>query len=237
MNKCIIILICLTIILLINLFFYRRIKEHFIEEDNINKDKSCWQHLRDYKKWDINKFDKNEQKTLMTMRKLQAKSFNDDNMNFPSWDKCVIPKDHLPIFNKDKNLQEPWDLNNDIPDINSQGYMRYTQINETPDGYVIDLAKHDEESFKKFLGTAYRLYDKEFFDEKAFLENEIVKWTILFNQKTEELRVLTLKNNEILNQINDLNDPNSQCQKDRIEYEDLVNKYTKLMESPELLSV
>jgi hypothetical protein len=223
---------------LINLFFYRQIKEHFQEqEDNITKDKSCWQHLVDYKKWDLSKFDKNEKKTLMIMRKLQAKSFHDDNLNYPSWDKCVIPKDHLGVFNKDKMSKEPWDLYNETPDTNSRGYMRYSQVNETPDGYVIDLEKHDENSFKDFLGTAYRLYDKEFFDEKMFLEQEIIKWTDLFNQKTEELRLLTLKNNSILKQISDLNDPNSLCQRNLREYEELNNKYNKLMASPELMTI
>jgi len=59
----------------------------------------------------------------------------------------------------------------------------------------------------------------------------------LFNRKTEELRLLTIQNNNILQQINELNDPNSQCQVDRREYEDLVNRYTRLLESPDLMSV
>ena len=192
---------------------------------------SCWKHIKDTFNWNLDDMDFGPKKVLLTMKKLNANTYEDDNRFYPGWDKsCVIPKEHLPIFNKDVNATEDWDLYSQKPDPKSKGYLRYTNVSENPDGYVVDLKKHDEKSFKEFLGKAYEIYDKEFFDEKKRLEDLIKYWN---EQKINKQAWLKALKDEIewnVNEYNKLVDPNSQCQRDRRELEQLINEYNTIAE-------
>jgi hypothetical protein len=96
------------------------------------------------------------------MRKLNGNVFEDDNKYFPSWQKkCVIPERHLPIFNK-TNDNQPWDMLNYHPNPNSPSYMRLTTANEYPKGYVVDLTKHNEKTFKSSYKQATSCMIKNF---------------------------------------------------------------------------
>jgi hypothetical protein len=192
---------------------------------------SCWKHIKDTFNWNLDDMEFGPKKVLLSMKKLNANTYEDDNRFYPGWDKsCVIPKEHLPIFNKDVNATEDWDLYSQKPDPNSKGYLRYTNVSENPDGYVVDLKKHDEKSFKEFLGKAYEIYDKEFFDEKKRLEDLIKYWN---EQKINKQTWLKALKDEIewnVNEYNKLVDPNSQCQRDRRELEQLINEYNTIAE-------
>ena len=128
-------------------------REHFtielIKKPNLE---SCWQHISEKFKWKIDNYTEEEKKVLLTMKKLNANSYEDNNKFFPGWNACVIPKEHFPIFNIGPESTAELDLYNPKnPKEDSKGYMRYTNINESPEGYVINLTNHNEQSFKKFL--------------------------------------------------------------------------------------
>lgn len=190
-------------------------KEHFSME--LNKDlniESCWKYINNTFNWNLDELDDGEKKVLLTMKKLNANTYEDNNKFFPGWEnKCVIPKEHLPIFNKDINAKDEWDMYSDKPQQNSKGYMQYTNESEYPKGYVVDLKKHDEKSFKDFLGKAYELYDKEFFDEKKRLEEEIENWKIQRDQKKDLLKNIKREIKNKTETYNELINPNGECQK------------------------
>ena len=229
MNTCtkIILFFIIVLISIVSILGYR---EHFaielIKHPNVE---SCWQHIISTFNWNVDNYDAGQKKVLLTMKKLNADSYEDGNKIFPGWNNsCVIPKEHLPIFNKNSSETAPWDLYNPDPQVNSQGYMRPTNINEHPGGYVVDLTKHNEKSFQKFLNTAYQLYDKEFFDAKSAVEVEIRKWTDIKNGKTRQLDDLLSKVSDNVNGYNSLMDPNSECQKDKGSLEQLIKDYNNL---------
>lgn len=208
-------------------------KEHFnldfIKRPNLE---SCWQHIINSYKWNVDSYEEGEKKVLLTMKKLNANSYEDDNKFFPGWnDACVIPKEHIPIYNRDPNDTQNWDLYNpDRPDPNSQGFMRWTKINEHPDGYVVDLNKHDEKSFQRFLNTAWQIYDKEFLDEKKRLEAERDRWKAIRDQKRAELQKIKDDIAWNVNEYNKLLDPNSECQRDRVTLEQLIAEFGTLQD-------
>lgn len=228
------VLLFLIIILVVSLsvIFFNSIFKWNIEKftidlgQNPNLD-SCWQSINSIFKWNIDNYDTREKKVLLTMKNLNA-SYYSDKMQFnPEWtDKCVIPKEHLPIYNKDPNDKADWDLYNASPDPNSKGYMRYTNKNvEGPEGYVIDLKKHNSQSFQKFLNKASELYDEEFFKQKEALEALIKHWE---KEKLNKQNTLQGLQNQILwteNQYQILIDPSEKCQKDRIELDRLNEEY------------
>jgi hypothetical protein len=127
---------------------------------------TCRDRIINYKNFNLDDLTEEQQKVLSTLRILNAKVYSDDSRDFPDWkNSCVIPSDHLLIFNKDPANTSNW-LN-----------MRYTKENEVPKGYVIDLDKYTESSFKQLLTDLYKLYDKEFIDQMNELQDKIDKWT------------------------------------------------------------
>lgn len=229
MNSCtkMILFFIIILIAIVSVLGYR---ENFaielIKHPNVE---SCWQHIVSTFNWNVDNYDAGQKKVLLTMKKLNADSYEDGNKIFPGWNNsCVIPSEHLPIFNKGSDDTGAWDLYNADPKTNSQGYMRQTNLNEHPGGYVVDLTRHNEKSFKKFLNTAYQLYDKDFFDAKSALEIEINKWMEIKsskNRKFEDLRGKVLDN---VNRYNSLMDSNSECQRDKGTLEQLTNDYNSL---------
>jgi hypothetical protein len=229
MNICtkIILFFIVVLISIVSILGYREtFVIELIKHPNVE---SCWQHIVNTFNWNVDNFDAGQKKVLLTMKKLNANSYEDDNKIFPGWNNsCVIPKEHLPIFNKDSGETTPWDLYNSDPQTNSQGYMRSTNLNEHPGGYVIDLTKHDEKSFQKFLDTAYQLYDKEFFDAKTVLDIEISKWSEIKNIKNQQLEDLRSKVSDNVNGYNSLMNSSSECQRDRVSLEILIKDYNSL---------
>lgn len=176
------------IIVVIAFVSITRYKEHFMTDNKPPEIESCWDFITKEYKWNLNNYSENQKKVLLTFRMLKANTPEDDNRYFPKWRSCVIPKEHLPIYNRDINSKADWDLYNDRPDPNSLGYMRYTKVSENPDGYVINLTKHNESTFQQFLERLYLIYDKEYFDELAYLKEQIIIWKEHKRQKEEALR-------------------------------------------------
>lgn len=192
---------------------------------------SCWKHIKDTFNWNLDDMEFGQKKVLLSMKKLNANTLEDDNRFFPGWDKtCVIPKEHLPLFNKDVNATDDWDLYSQRADKNSKGFMRYTTVSENPDGYVVDLKNHSEGSFKQFLLKAHELYDKEFFDEKRRLEDLIEYWKNQKVQKQAWVKALKDETEWNINEYNKLIHPDSQCQRDKRELEQLIQEYNTIAE-------
>lgn len=214
-NKVLLFLLIIVVASISVLFFNLNHKEKFtidlVESPNLD---SCWQNIAKVFKWNIDGYNSGQKKVLLTMKALNASYYSDKNNLNPEWtDKCVIPKEHLPIYNKNKESTADWDLYNASPNPNSQGYMRYTTPNgEGPDGYVVDLTKHNSQSFQNFLNKAYELYDEEFFKQKADLEAQIKHWEGQKKDKQNTLASLQSQVNSTNYQYNQLLEPSNQCQ-------------------------
>jgi hypothetical protein len=232
-TKVLLFLIIILVVSLSVIFFNHNNIEKFTIDlgQNPNLD-SCWHSITNIFKWNIDNYDSREKKVLLTMKNLNASYYSDKTQFNPEWtDKCVIPKEHLPIYNKDPNDKADWDLYNASPDPNSKGYMRYTtQNSEGPDGYVIDLKKHNSQSFQKFLNKASELYDEEFFKQKEALEAAIKEWTQIKINKQNTLQGLQNQVAWTENQYQILIDPSEKCQKDRVELDRLNAEYANLQE-------
>lgn len=184
------------IVIILSSFKYK------IEKYSNNDTITCKDLILNYKNFNLDDLTEQQQKVLKTMNILNANIYTDDKLNHPEWkNSCVIPKSHLPIFNVDQNKKDDWIINNNK--------LRYTKVNEIPDGFVIDLDKYDELSFKKLLSDLYNLYDKEFLDAKNELQTKIDQWTEAKKLKEVELKTI---NTDISKYESMLNDLNSECQ-------------------------
>lgn len=225
-------LVLFLLVVLVAIVSVMGYKEHFSMQlyKDLNTE-SCWKHIVDTYKWNLDDMEYGQKKVLLSMKKLNANTLDDDNRFYPGWDRsCVIPKEHLPLFNKDTNATDDWDLYSDKANPDSKGFMRYTAVSENPDGYVVDLKKHDEKSFKGFLKQAHQLYDKEFFDEKKRLDDLIAYWTGQKAQKEAWVKALKTETEWNVREYKKLLEPTSQCQKDRVELEQVINDYNNIAE-------
>ena len=232
MNTCTRIILFFIVILVVVVSTIAYKEKFTIELHKLPYMESCWQHIVNNFKWDVDSYEDGEKKVLLSMRKLNANSFDDDNKFFPGWNSCVIPKEHLPLFNIPESSMNDIDINkpdeNTGLDPNSPTFMRYTSMNEHPDGYVVNLSHHNEKTFKGFLNKAWQEYDKEFFIEKKKLDDEIAKWEGIKRQKEEQLRSLKADIAWNTEEYNKLLVPSSECQKDRVEMENLMTLYDSL---------
>jgi hypothetical protein len=206
MNLYLIIFLLSIIIIVAIIHILKREKYQNYPDQSSNKTKniySCWEHLLAYKKWDIDSFTEQQKKVLLTMRILNATTYADTKQDFPDWrNSCVIPSNHLLIFNRDPADTSNW-LN-----------LRYTKVNETPKGYVIDLDNYNEGSFKELLNNLYNLYDKEFIDESNRLQKEIDLYTDL--KASKKIKLSNLQSDITINNatLNAMLAYDSQCQID-----------------------
>lgn len=215
-------------------------KEHFTETpqgttpSTFNYDPNeatCWAHVKRHYGWNPDSFTNEQKKVLMTMRRLSDRAYEDNSSYFPAIVRyCVIPSAHLPIFNKQMTDTMPWDLYNPTnPDPNSKGYMTYTEDNETPSGYKLDLTKHDQQSFQAFLDQAYKLYDQEFLAAKATVEANIAREQGINTQRINTLANLRGEIASLDNQIAALLGCTTQCQMNKREYLKLQSYYSYLV--------
>ncbi len=224
MNICFIIFLILIIVIVIIIQIIQNSEKYKnypdIPDKSINI-YSCWDHIKKTTDWDLDVLTNEQVKVLLTFRPLNAKIYSDDNKEFPDWrNKCVIPAEHLPIFNQDPNKNDIWVIKNNI--------LKYTNISEIPKGFTIELDKHTEKSFKKLLLDLYELYDREFLDEEKRLQKEIDDWAELKKIKTiqlNDIKTNILKEKAILNSMLD---PNSECQKNKNINENLEYQINKI---------
>lgn len=66
-------------------------------------DMTCYNYIKNIKGWNVDELSKDQMKVLLTMRTLQGGQFTSDSKVFPYGDGCVIPKEHLPIFNRNED--------------------------------------------------------------------------------------------------------------------------------------
>lgn len=157
-------------------------------------DMTCYNYLKNIKKWNLSQLNKDQLKVLFTMRAMQGSQFSADNKVFPFKDGCVLPKEHFPVFNKaeedlspmtvypptqlNKNTcTNPSDKNTAPPRAPLSPYVTLptTDVTEYPAGVKADFTKMDYEQFKDFLQGAYELYDSDFLKDKRSLEAEIAR--------------------------------------------------------------
>ncbi len=207
-----ILLLIIIIVVILSSFKYKNKIENY-SNDII----TCKDRILSYKNFNLNDLTEEQEKVLQTIIPLNATIYEDDTLEHPYWQNaCVIPNSHLPIFNIDQNKKDDWIINNNK--------LRYTKVNETPNGYVIDLNKYDESSFKQLLSDLYLLYDKEFLDAKADLQKKIDQWTEAKKLKELELKEINadIENNQII--LNNMINPDTDCQSNKTKLDDLLDQ-------------
>lgn len=181
---------------------------------------TCKDRILNYKNFNLNDLTEQQQKVLFTLIPLKAKIYEDNKLEHSEWQNaCVIPKSHFPIFNLDKNKTDDWNINNNK--------LKYTNVNQNPEGFVIDLDKYDETSFKQLLSDLYPLYDKEFLDAKIDLENKINQWTEARTLKQLELATVNTDIITYQTMLNNLTNADNECQINKRNRDDLFQKLNK----------
>ncbi len=157
-------------------------------------DMTCYNYIKNVKGWNVDELSKDQLKVLLTMRALQGSQYSADSRVYPYGDGCVIPKEHLPIFNRNEHdlspltvrptrtsnkntCSNPNDNTPDVQPVNSSVTLNSTGAGEYPNGLKADFKTMDYQKFKDFLQGAYELYDSEFLTEKKRLQAELVRQT------------------------------------------------------------
>lgn len=218
------IILLLIIILVTSMMSYKI--ETFINLTDQNiypqtpNDYTCYNYIKNIKKWNVDELTKEQQKVLFTMRTLQGTQFNDNNKIFPYKDGCVIPREHLPIFNasidKTSLTVTPPIYDNNGSKIGEKDNITISYNNNDnksyPKGVITDFSKMNYNQFKDFLNGAYELYDSDFLINKRILEDELKKQIGIrdyYNMVKDDLIKETAVYN---NKRNLLLDINSECQ-------------------------
>jgi hypothetical protein len=169
---------------------------------------TCYNYIKNVKKWNIDELTQEQQKVLFTMRALLGSQYSDDSKVFPFKNGCVIPYEHLPIFDADENIQSLTLSPPNKPSIT----LTATDTTMNPQGLYINFSdpNNNYDKFKDLLNEAYLRYDKDFLTERKQSDNEINALIKIRDNLKKEL-------NDLVNQTNNynslINDPNTECQK------------------------
>lgn len=171
---------------------------------------TCYDYIKNVKKWNVDELTKEQQKVLFTMRAIKGIEFSNDTKLFPFKNGCAIPREHLSIFNKNENANSL----TVYPKNKSPITLNSTDATMTPNGIYADFTDSTMtfDKFKNILSGGYLLYDSDFLLEKTKLETQIKRLTSTRdNLKTELARLVTVTKNTNEDTALLLN-PNSLCQ-------------------------
>ncbi len=221
-------------------------------------DMTCYNYIKNIKGWNVDELSKDQMKVLLTMRALQGGQYTDDSRTYPYGDGCVIPKEHLPIFNKNESdltpltvtpsatsnkntCSNPNDNNPDRKPVNSKVTLYATAPAEYPAGLKADFKTMDFEKFKDFLQGAYPLYDQEFLVEKQKLQDELIRQTKIRDWWAAYRQSLENATNEFNNKRNNLLRYDSTCQttkrgNENIHMPEWNNKLTQMNDNISLIN-
>jgi hypothetical protein len=172
---------------------------------------TCYNYIKNVKKWNVDELTKEQKKVLFTMRAAQGAQYSDNSKVFPFKDACVIPYNHLPIFNTSENATSLTVYPKNKPSIK----INNTDQTMSPQGVYVDFADPEMtfDKFKDLLAGGYLLYDSDFIIESQKLNDEIKKltntrdyWKNLFNRLFQQTKHYNI------NLIYSLSNPNSECQ-------------------------
>jgi len=174
---------------------------------------TCYDYIKNVKKWNVNELTPKQKRVLFTMRALLGSQYSDNTKVFPFKDGCVIPNEHLPIFDTTENANT---LTVSPPN-KSKITIGSTDSTMYPQGVYVNFTdpKVNYEKFKNFLDGAYLKYDSAFLKEKAKLEIEIKRLTQTRDNWKQVLADLVNQTNHYNNMTIALNNPNSECQKNK----------------------
>lgn len=196
-------------------------------------DLTCYNYIKNIKEWNVGELTLDQKKLVFTMRVLQGKQYTMDNTAYPYKDACVIPKEHFPIYNRDRNDMS--DLTITSPTNNKTYILKYSKETETPEGLVIDFTEIDFENFKAILDGLYELFDSEFIQERKSLKAQLQKLKETKENYQQILRDLQNKTAETERLYNELVNDQEKCPKEKIEkeleprFQQLNNDYNDIM--------
>jgi len=171
---------------------------------------TCYNYIKNVKNWNVSDLTSNQQKVLFTMRALLGSQFSDNTKTFPFKDGCVIPSNHLPIY----DIAETSTSLTVNPPNKQSITINATDSTMYPKGLYVDFTDPtmDYNKFKDFLDGAYLLYDSSFFVQQESLLNEIKRLKANRDNLKQNLANLVTQTNNVNNMATALQDPNSQCQ-------------------------
>ena len=190
---------------------------------------TCYNYIKNVKKWNVGELTDKQLKVLFTMRALLGSQYSDSSKVFPFKDGCVIPSEHLPIF----DISEETKSLTVSPPNKSDITIYSTDKTMYPQGLYVDFTDPNinYEKFKDILNGGYLLYDSEFLREKKRLENEILNLTKVRDSWEKVLANLENQTKNVTGMTAALNDPNSECQREKAKNATLKNKWDELMNS------
>lgn len=211
----------LIIILILFMTFKDRIKETFI--DNIPStpsDYSCFNYLSKYKKnWNLNELTADQKKVLLTLKAGLIDTYDENSLEFPYTNSCIIPQSHYGIFNLNVNNSTGTDINVDssFKPKNNKYSLLLTSNKDYPYGLKINLDddKLTFDNFKDILNGLYQQFDKEFLEQKKQLLSIIDGLDKEYDGLVVNYTNTINDTNGIQSKINSLNDTNSTCSKSR----------------------
>lgn len=203
-------IILLVLIIILCLFFtYRPLIDHFSNNIDLNNE-TCYNYIKNIKKWDVDSLTPQELKVIFTLRTLKNTVLSDYNKSFVFMDGCVIPDEYLSIYNFTKQPVIVTPIQNNLISNNLVSNpiyldpitLPYTKDTMFPKGNYIDFTIINTfYAFRNIINGLYALYDKEFIEEYNNLNNQ------LESLKQDENR---LKNqyDYLVNETNKYNDLN-----------------------------
>ena len=190
---------------------------------------TCYDYIKNVKKWNVNELTDKQRRVLFTMRALLGSQYSDNSKVFPFKDGCVIPYEHLPIFDTSEATTSLTLLPKNKPPIT----ISSTDDTMYPQGLYADFTdpNMNYNKFKDILDGGYLLYDSEFLIEENRLKEEIKRLTKIRDSWKQVLANLVNQTNNVVEKIALLNNPNSECQRAKATNIDLTNKWNQLMDA------
>lgn len=215
------ILSVLILILILYILFKNKIKETFINNiPNTPSDYSCFNYLSKYKKnWNLNELTSDQKKVLLTLKAGLIDSYDENSLEFPYTNSCIIPQNHYEIFNLNVNSITGTDINVDpsFKPKQSKYSLMLTSNKDYPYGVKINLDddKMTFDNFKDILNGLYQQFDKEFLQQKKELLSVIDGLDKEYDELVVNYTNVINDTNKIQSNINSLNDNNSTCKKSK----------------------
>jgi len=190
---------------------------------------TCYDYIKNVKKWNVNELTEKQRKVLFTMRALLGSQYSDNSKVFPFKDGCVIPYEHLPIFDTGEETKSlTFSPKNKAPiTISSTDNTMY------PQGLYVDFTDPtlNYNKFKDILDGGYLLYDSEFLIEENRLKEEIKRLTKIRDSWKQVLANLVYQTKTVVDKTALLTNPNSECQRAKTMNVDLHNKWNRLIDA------
>lgn len=229
------ILILLIILILLAYFFKNTIYEKFTSNiPNTPSDYSCYNYIKNNKNWNLNELSTDQKKVLFTLKAGQTDTYDNNSLEFPYTNSCIIPTNHYDIFNITQKPDNTVNINIDKTLTKDSNYnprktlytLPLTSSKDYPTGVKINL---DDENltfddFKNILNGLYQQYDDEYIQNRIKLTSEITRLDKYYDDLVVTYTNTINDTNGIQAKITALTNPNSECSRNTASLPSYTNR-------------